>query len=179
MGIGHQLERAMRMSDATWARHANPLSVWTRVPVLPVLLVCLYSYWWIGIWFLLPSALVCIWIWVNPRAFPPPADTDNWASRATFGERVWLNKADIAIPGHHARAATFLSVVSGIGLVPIVYGLVTQNAWAAALGGAISTLGKIWFCDRMVWLYADMIDADPTYRNWLRTATASPDMQTG
>ena len=28
-------------------------------------------------------------------------------------------------------------------------------------------LGKMWFLDRMVWLYEDMKDTTPEYRSWL------------
>ena len=38
----------------------------------------------------------------------------------------------------------------------------------ALLGAAVSYAGKLWFCDRMVWLYEDMKDRDPQYRSWLR-----------
>lgn len=33
--------RAMTMDDATWERHANPWSVWTRMATLPLLLPAL------------------------------------------------------------------------------------------------------------------------------------------
>jgi hypothetical protein len=32
---------------------------------------------------------------------------------------------------------------------------------------AVIMLGKLWFVDRMVWLYEDMKDATPEYRSWL------------
>ncbi len=48
MDYGRVLERAMAMDDTTWARHANPWSVWTRVPILPALALAIYSRAWIG-----------------------------------------------------------------------------------------------------------------------------------
>ena len=159
---------AMRMSDATWARHASPWSVWTRVPILPALALAVFSRAWIGWWCLVPIALLVVWIWVNPRAFPPPASTDRWASKGTFGERVWLNRAAVPIPAHHERIAALLVRVAGAGMLVVVYGLVALDGWATVAGVAITLLAKMWFCDRMVWLYEDMVDADPTYRSWLR-----------
>ncbi|MGH1393463.1 MAG: DUF6653 family protein [Trichormus sp.] len=29
------------------------------------------------------------------------------------------------------------------------------------------TLGKLWYLDRMVWLYTEMKDINPEYRSWL------------
>lgn len=172
MNIGRGIERAMAMSDATWARHANPLSVWTRVPVLPALLLALYSYWWIGLWCLVPTALLVAWTFINPRAFPPPANRDNWASRATFGERVWLNRAAIPIPGHHEAAARILTALSALGLPFAIYGLIVREPWAVVAGCAISMAAKLWFCDRMVWLYQDMKSKSPAYEGWLKRQAA-------
>lgn len=166
MTIGHRMESVMGMSEQTWARHANPWSVWTRVPVLPALLLSAYSFWWIGYWCLLPAALVAAWAWINPRAFAPPRNRDSWAAHVTFGERVWLNRATIPIPAHHARAATVLSVLSGIGLAVAVSGLAVRNGWAVTAGCAVSVIAKLWFCDRMAWLYENMKDADPAYAAW-------------
>ena len=44
--------------------------------------------------------------------------------------------------------------------------------WQLALGptvlGLVLSVGaKLWFCDRMVWLYRDMQEAVPEYREWL------------
>ena len=34
-------------------------------------------------------------------------------------------------------------------------------------GLSVTMLGKLWFLDRMVWLYEDMKDTSETYRSWL------------
>lgn len=165
---GHGTARLMGMSDAVWARHASPWSVWTRVPILPLLALSIFSRAWIGWWCLVPIAALVVWIWLNPRAFPTPETTDRWASKGTFGERVWLNRAVVPIPRHHARVAQILSAVSGAGLLVGAYGLVVLDGWMTMAGVSVSVLCKLWFVDRMVWLYEDMKDADPTYRSWLR-----------
>ncbi len=96
---------AMAMKDATWERHANPWSVWTRVPLLALFALAVYFRGPLGAWLWPVLGLLALWAIVNPRAFPPPASTDNWASKGVFGERVWLNRAKIgADPAPSPRA---------------------------------------------------------------------------
>lgn len=167
---GHRTARLMGMTDAVWARHANPWSVWTRVPILPAMALAVFSRVWIGWWCLVPIALLLVWVWLNPRIFPVPRRTDRWSSLATFGERVWLARGRVPIPSHHVLTAHILSIVSGAGALLCIYGLIVLDGWMITAGVAVSVLAKLWFCDRMVWLYWDMIDADPAYRDWLRPA---------
>lgn len=159
---------AFAMDDATWRRHANPWSVWTRLPILPLLCLAIWSRAWIGWWSLLPVALLLAWTWINPRAFPPPRSTRSWASRAVMGERVWLAYDRVAIPSHHARAATILAWMSASGLPPLVWGLWNHDLpWL--LLGLVGTMGpKLWFLDRMVWLFDGMARRNPVYAAWLR-----------
>ncbi len=168
MRIDRTLESSMAMSGATWDRHANPWSVYTRLPVLMLFVLAVWSRIWIGWWSLLPLVALAGWTIFNPRAFPPPASTDNWASKAVLGERVWLNREAVPIPSGHARWATGLSLGSGVALIPTAWGLYALEPWAAFLGGALASLFKVWFVDRMVWLYEDMKDEWPAYRSWLR-----------
>lgn len=147
------IERAMAMDDATWARHANPWSVWTRVPILPALALAVFSRAWIGAWAILPVALLVAWTFLNPRAFPPPRRLDSWAARGVMGERVWLARGSAPIPAHHVRAATALNVASLAGLVILAYGLVVLDPWACVAGTVLAAGAKLWFVDRMAWLY--------------------------
>ncbi len=70
-------ERLMRMDDAAWERHANPLSVWSRVTALPLLAAAVWTRLWIGWWCLLPIGAVALFIFVNPRLFAPPVRRDS------------------------------------------------------------------------------------------------------
>lgn len=163
------MSRLMRMDDATWARHANGWSVWTRTATMPLLLLALWSHVWIGIGgATLCVALAVIWSWVNPRLFPAPKRTDTWHSRATFGERVWINRGAVPIPRHHMIAAHLLAGIAATGAVIGVWGAVSTLLWPTLTGLSITLLGKFWFLDRMVWLYHDMKDVDPIYRSWER-----------
>lgn len=161
-------EKAMAMNTATWERHANPWSAWTRVPILPLLCLAIWARVWIDWWCLVPICLLVLWTWLNPRTFPRPKSTHSWASRAVMGERVWLNRASTPIPRHHALWAQILAVSSVIGLLPLIYGLwMLDLAWL--LLGLVLTIGpKMWFLDRMVWLFDDMALENPEYAAWLR-----------
>lgn len=167
MSYGRWLENLMRMNDATWKRHASPWSVWTRFLILPLLVLAIWSRVWIGWWCFAPIALLILWTAVNPRAFPKPPSTHNWASKATFGERVWLNRKSVPIPKHHLRFSHALNAATASALIPLIYGLITREPLTTFLGLALIIVGKLWFLDRMVWLYQDMKDSDQDYASWL------------
>lgn len=167
MSFERRIADIFHMDQRTWARHANPWSVWTRVLTLPLLMLAVWSRVWLGWWALLPIAAALLWIWFNPRAFPPPRSTNNWASKGVLGERVWLNRSEIPIPEHHRRVPNILSAVSVAGALVLMWGLVQLEIWPALLGLTIVALGKLWFVDRMVWLFEDMKDSHPSYRRWL------------
>ncbi|EAU40860.1 hypothetical protein FP2506_18269 [Fulvimarina pelagi HTCC2506] len=168
MDIFRASERLMGMDDATWARHANPISVWTRVAILPALAFAIWSRVWIGWWALIPIVLIVAFTFVNPRLFPPPASTDNWASKGTFGERVFLARRAHPIPRHHERMGLILSAASGLFVILLTYGLIVLDACATVFGTIGTLAAKLWFVDRMVWLFDDMKDTTPAYRGWLR-----------
>ncbi len=169
MDIYRAAEKLMGMSDETWQRHAHPLSVWTRVFLgLPLLVLAIWSRVWIGWWWLLALAGVLAFVWLNPRFTPVPRHTDNWAAKATFGERVWLNRKAVPIPEHHRLAPNILTGVSIAGVPFLAWGLYALEIWPTLFGAALVYLGKMWFVDRMVWLYDDMKDKHPDYAAWLR-----------
>ena len=46
--------------------------------------------------------------------------------------------------------------------------LIILDPWMTIAGLAITMGAKLWFLDRMVWLFEDMIDQHEPYRRWLR-----------
>jgi hypothetical protein len=163
MDVYASAERLMGMDDDAWRRHANPWSGWTRIVLgAPLLTLALWSRAWLGLGpSLALTALVAGWIWLNPRAFPPPADYGAWMSRAVPGERIWLMRARLDVPAHHRRAANALTVAAALFAVPWLWGLAVLDPWLT-LGGLAGSVGaKMWFCDRMVWLHADLTGTRP------------------
>lgn len=161
MDYGKAVEKMMMMDAASWERHANPWSVWTRVPILPLLSLAVYGRMWWGWWSAAFVAVLAIWAWLNPRVFPKPVNVDNWASKGVFGERIWLNRRNKPIPPHHARMAHVLSAAAASGIPVLIYGLIFLDAWATLAGVIIAAGAKLWFVDRMVWLFEDMKQLDP------------------
>ena len=167
MSVSNYIAIVFRMTDEVWARHANPWSVWTRFVTLGLIALAVWEREWLGSVFWYALTALAIWIWLNPRAFPKPASTDNWASKAVLGERVWLNRKAIPIPVHFNRVIACLNTLSIIGMILLIFGFIDHHAWMTGSGLVLTYLGKLWFLDRMVWLYDVMRDADVTYTNWL------------
>jgi len=167
MDLTRLTERLMSMDDETWKRHSNPWSVYTRFSILPLISIAFWSREWIGYYSIIPILLSFIWVWLNPRLFNAPTNTNNWASMGTFGERIYLERNKVAIPHYHLTPALLLQVLSGLGLPFFFYGLYSLNIWALMLGNLWIMVFKAWFVDRMVWLYRDMKEINPKYLNWL------------
>jgi hypothetical protein len=158
MTLERKIARAFALDDDTWLRHANPWSVILRNTVLPILVLAFWSRLWLGWYALVPVALALLWTWYNPRIFPAPGSFDHWASKAVFGERVWLNRDVVPVPVHHRTTPNILSGVSGIGMLFVFWGVFAFDLWPAVFGMALVYCGKLWFLDRMAWLWEDMKD---------------------
>jgi len=157
MDIGKLAERLMGMDDAAWARHSNPMSGWSRVSILPLFSLAVWSRAWLGWHALWLISIVVLWTWLNPRLFNPPNSEAAWMTQGVLGERIWLARKQQPIPQHHAHAAVVLNTVSGAGIVLLIVGL-WQLSLGLTIAGLVMSMGaKLWFLDRMVWLRSDVI----------------------
>ena len=163
-----KLARLFGLQGEAWMRHANPVSVWTRFAVLPLLAAAVWSRDWIGWWSLVPIALSLVFMMVNPLLFPPPRSTRNWASKGVFGERIWADRNKVALPDQFRSSpvakVTYLFQV--VGMAVLAYGLVELDLLAVASGVVIVQCAKAWFIDRMVLLFEDMKTRNPEYARW-------------
>jgi len=166
MGAEQKLASFFKLNDTTWQQHANPWSIWTRFIILPLLTLAIWSRVWIGIYCWIPIVLILVWTWINPRAFGKPKTNRHWSSKSVMGERVWLNRKSIPIPAQHQKMILILNIFTSFGLPFYIYGLYQFHLWATFIGLLIVVIGKLWFLDRMVWLFEDM-KSETTYKDWL------------
>jgi len=159
--VEKRMAKAFGLEGEVWQRHANPWSVYTRIPIPALLAAAISTRTRIGRRSLVPVGLVCVWTAINPRAFPPPRSLDHWASRGVLGETYWANRKEVPVPARHRVAPNVLSAVSALGVPFIARGLVVRNAWMVLFGLAVQEAGKIWFIDRMALLYDDVVPAAP------------------
>lgn len=153
-------KRMMAMNDTTWARHANPWSGWSRISILPLLALAVWSRVWLGWWALLPTGTVLVWVWLNPRLFPPPASVDNWMSKGVIGERIWLSWSQGSVPEDHAPVLRVLTVAISAGFLVLVSGIIVLDLTLTMTGMSVAMLCKLWFLDRMVWIYTETDEAE-------------------
>jgi hypothetical protein len=167
-GSERSVARLFGLEGERWMRHANPLSVWTRFAVLPLLALAIWSREWIGWWSLALVAASLAFMMVNPLLFPRPRSTRNWTSRSVFGERIWTDRDKVELPEQFRTSgvptATYACQIAGLAV--LVYGLVRLDLLAVVTGVVIAQVAKAWFLDRMVLLYEDMKTRRPEYAEW-------------
>lgn len=162
-------EKIMGMNEASWERHANPLSVYSRIFSFPLFA---FAFWSFNIWgitvAIIFAVIISIWLWINPRLFGVPKNTNNWASKVTFGERIWIKFDRDKIPNwHHASFIYFLLLISGSGLVGMIYFTYTKDLGLFLFSSSLCFFGKTWYCDRMAWIFEDMKTQKP-FSDWLK-----------
>lgn len=166
MNIEKVLARVFGLNDKRWLRHANPVSVYSRYTVLPLIMISVWSRVWIGRYFLIPLTLSFIWTFLNPRLFGEPESIDNWASKSVLGERIWKERCSYDIPRRRIVQICILNLIQVLGLPPLIWGLYSFNFWMSMTGFVLLTLAKSWFLDRMVRLF-ERHKEDKKVREWL------------
>jgi hypothetical protein len=168
MTLESKIAKIFNLDNQNWLKHANPWSVYTRYSVLPLLIISFWSRQLIGWWCLIPGILSMLWMYFNPILFKQPKSTDNWASKAVFGERVFSNRKETPIPEVHDPKFIngLLHSISSLGMIISIWAVVDYSIWGAIYGTSLSYLGKSWYLDRMVWIYEDMKHKKQEYANW-------------
>lgn len=155
------------LEGESWVRHANPVSVWTRFAVVPLLALSIWSRDWIGWWCLAPILASLVFMVVNPRLFAEPRSTRNWASKCVFGERVWSERNTVPPPAQFtARVLNVTYAFQFAGLALLAYGLVRLDVVDTVAGVVIVQIAKAWYLDRQVLLFEDMKARHPQYAGW-------------
>lgn len=159
-----RISRFFGLKDDEWLRHANPVSVWTRFIILPFLSLSIWSRVWIGWYALFPILILLLWAYINPRFFKKPKTTKSWAAKSVLGEKIWANRDQIVVPDHHKSIITMLTALQLAGGVVLAIGLYKLHLWMTLCG--ITLMAKMWFLDRMVWIFEEM-KGHPEYRRLL------------
>ncbi|MGP5078368.1 DUF6653 family protein [Brachybacterium alimentarium] len=94
---------------AVFARHANPLSAWSRWASIPLIAA---PFWTRSRRITL---LVSAWMLINPVIFPEPRTDASWAARAMLGEEEWSSRPrrDRATVLNAATTAAMAAVIIG------------------------------------------------------------------
>jgi hypothetical protein len=158
----------MILSEQTWMRHANPWSVWTRYAAFPFLVLAVWSYHGIGWWSLVPISAVVLFLCFNPRLFPPPRSTRNWASMAVLGERVWLAERRAFLPQQFPWVFYSILVLSVANVLALAWGIYSSDMVLTIVCTINVLVSKSWSNDRMVWLFSERSRETPEYASWLR-----------
>ena len=153
------IARVFGLDDEGWLKHTNPWSVWSRFASLPLLVLAIWSRVWLGWYSLIPIGLVIFWLIINPTLFRKPDSFDNWAAKAVLGERIWTRSKGVSIPAHHKTAIRILNLLQTLSGLVLAIGLWRLDLAFTLAGTVFVYLTKMWFLDRMVWLYQDMTDA--------------------
>ena len=163
-----RVARLFGLQGDHWMRHANKWSVWSRFSVLSLIALAIWSREWIGWWCLIPVGLAVTWMMINPLLFSEPRSTRNWASKSVLGERIWADRTTVEIPEQFRSPVptNVANVLAGLGIVLMIYGLVSFDLLATVAGVFIAHLGKLWYLDRMVLLFDDMKHRDPEIAKW-------------
>ncbi|CDF79336.1 conserved hypothetical protein [Formosa agariphila KMM 3901] len=151
-----KIAEAFNLKDERWLKHANPWSIWTRFATLPFLVVAIWSRAWIGWFCLIPIAILIIWLFVNPTLFKAPKHLNHWGSKAVLGEKLWSERKTNPVPKHHYTPIHILTILQTLGSILLVIGLWNFHLYLTILGASIVYMAKMWFLDRMVWVFENM-----------------------
>lgn len=127
---------------AVFARHAHPVSAWSRLLTTPLVVAPLWSR------RASVTALVSAWFVVNPVITPEPRTKKAFATRAILGEEQWLEDPDLD------RTVTAVNAAGSLALFGAILAAWRRNRLLTVLGVGVSMVLTLVCWGR----YADIYD---------------------
>lgn len=156
MTFEKKIAKTFNLTGDNWLKHANPWSIWTRFATLPILILAIWSRVWLSWYSLIPISILVIWLLINPTLFKKPKSLDNWGSKSVLGEKIWSERKKKSVPKHHYTPVLILTILQTIGGIILFIGLWKLEIYLTIIGTITVYLTKMWFLDRMVWVFEDM-----------------------
>ncbi|MFA5259116.1 MAG: DUF6653 family protein [Candidatus Pacearchaeota archaeon] len=156
MTLEKQISKTFNLKGNNWMKHANPWSIWTRFATLPFLIFAIWSRIWLGWYSLIPILILIIWLIINPTLFKKPKSFNNWGSKSVLGEKFWSERKTTPVPSYHKSIIMILTILQTIGGIILIIGLWKLDIYLTINGTIIVYFSKMWFLDRMVWIFEDM-----------------------
>jgi len=150
-----------------WQRSASAAGVAVRLACLISFAAALWTHSIFGIWIALALGIGCLAA-LNGLVFilPSTRRAESWAARASYGERIWMNRLAVPVPPDDVRPAIALSAASMAGAAVLLTGAWMNSVLLTASGCAVYLAARLVFLDRMAALYTRMQSAHPLYRSW-------------
>ncbi|HEY5854090.1 MAG TPA: DUF6653 family protein [Aldersonia sp.] len=140
------MNRSQQLRHRMFARHAHPISAWTRLFTTPLVVAPFWTR------RADVTAAVLVWFAINPIMTPEPSDRSSFATRAILGEECWLA---------HPELDRTMSALNATGLVAL--GGASLAAWhrrkVPTLLGVAAAMALTLYGFRR---YAGLYDADRT-----------------
>ncbi len=155
MTLEKRIAKVFDLEGDNWMKHANPWSIWTRFATLPFMILAIWSRVWLAWYCLIPVVVLIIWLLINPTLFKKPKSIDNWGSKSVLGEKIWSERKQRAVPKHHNTPVRILTILQTIGGLLLIFGLWKLRLDFTIIGAITVYLSKMWFLDRMVWIYEE------------------------
>lgn len=156
MTLEKQIAKIFNLKGDNWMKHANPWSIWTRFATLPFLILAIWSRIWLGWYSLIPIIIIIFWLVINPTLFKKPKNFDNRGSKSVLGEKLWSERKQVLVPKHHKTPILILTLLQTTWGIILIIGLWKFDLYLTIIGTIIIYFSKMWFLDRMVWIYQDM-----------------------
>ena len=125
-----------------WKRHSNPKSVWTRIPIAPVVAYAIYR----RSWRLL--LLAGLWGIANPIVFSPPEDEDAWMTRGVLAQQWWVRKEGNGILG--TAGPNMFSTAALLTTIYTLHAAWQQRQLETALGTILTVLLNFWWLRKLI-----------------------------
>ena len=128
-----------------WKRHSNPKSVWTRIPIAPVVAYAIYRRSWRVL------LLAGLWGIVNPIFFSPPEDEDAWMTRGVLAQQWWVRKEGNGILG--TSGPNIFSTAGVLTTIYTLYAAWQQRPLETALGTILTVVLNFWWLRHLIVRY--------------------------
>jgi len=87
-------------------------------------------------------------------------------SKSVLGEKYWSERKMKSVPKQHNTPVLILTILQAIGGIILIVGLWKLDISLIIIGTIIIYMAKMWFLDRMVWIFENMKNEDTTsYQN--------------